>query len=176
MTLCLNSCLFFAAVGTIGYMVDNDVSTDAPTTVTTIDTTTSTTTTTTTTRPTTTTTTAKPTTTTTAPPAQGTRGNPYIITAQELAKEINSDIDAAKEKYNGKWVKITGKITDFSDGGIIYGYYLYGKKGASGLRIVCWCDNQHKGSMIGSTYTFVGQLREVTTFNATEIGDCEVVK
>lgn len=108
-----------------------------------------------------------------------TKDNPFVLKAEELAAEIEQDIDAAKEKYNNKWVKITGTISDTSDGGIMYGYYLYGKKstsGYTGLRIMCWCeDGPYSGAVIGDTKTFLGQLREVTTFNVTEIGDCEIV-
>ena len=105
------------------------------------------------------------------------RDNPFVLTADELATEILDDIDAAKEKYNDKWVQITGTITDTSDGGIMYGYYLYGQSattGYTGLRIMCWCeDGPYSGSVIGDTQTFIGLLREVTTVNVTEIAECE---
>jgi len=105
--------------------------------------------------------------------------NPFVLTATELAAEIDADIDAAKEKYNGKWMQITGEISDTSDGGIIYGYYVYGESsltGYRGLRIICWCeDGPYSGSVLGDTQTFLGQMREVTLVNATEIGDCEIV-
>lgn len=39
---------------------------------------------------------------------------PFVVSANEFANEIKNDIDAAKEKYNGKWVKITGRVTDYS--------------------------------------------------------------
>ena len=107
----------------------------------------------------------------------GTKSNPFVLTSDELAAEINADITAAKEKYNNKWVQITGEISDTSDGGVCYGYYIYGKRGGSGLRIVCWCDDgPYSGSVIGDMQTFLGQLREVTTVNATEIGDCKIIK
>lgn len=106
--------------------------------------------------------------------------HPYVITAEQLADEINRDISAAKAKYNGKWVKITGEISDTSDGGVVYGYYIYGKRattGYTGLKIICWCDDgPYSGSVLGDTKTFLGQVREITTFNATEIGDCEIIK
>lgn len=60
--------------------------------------------------------------------------HPFVITASQFAEEINTDIDAAKEKYNGKWVKITGEITDTSDGGVAYGYYIYGQSTITGYR------------------------------------------
>ena len=105
------------------------------------------------------------------------KDNPFVLTAEELADEIMDDIDAAKEKYNDKWVMITGTITDTSDGGIMYGYYLYGQRsttGYTGLRIMCWCDDgPYSGSVIGDTQTFIGILREVTTVNVTEIAECE---
>lgn len=106
-----------------------------------------------------------------------TRDNPFVLTADELASEILDDIDAAKEKYNDKWIQITGTITDTSDGGIMYGYYLYGQRsttGYTGLSIMCWCDDgPYSGSVIGDTQTFLGLMREVTTVNVTEIAECE---
>ncbi len=108
------------------------------------------------------------------------KDNPYILTVEELVEEINSDIDAAKAKYNDKWIQITGTISDTSDGGIVYGYYIHGEStltGYRGLRIICWCeDGPYSGSVMGDTKTFLGQMREVTTVNATEIGDCEIIK
>ena len=102
---------------------------------------------------------------------------PIVITANELALEIEANIDSAKEKYNGKWVEITGTISDTSDGGVMYGYYLHGKRatsGYTGLRIMCWCeDGPYSGSVLGDTQTFVGQVLEITTVNVTEIVDCE---
>lgn len=101
---------------------------------------------------------------------------PFVLTADELATEIEADIEKAKEKYNGKWVEITGKISGTSNGGIVYGYYIFGESATTGLRIICWCDDgPYSGSVTGDTRTFLGQLREVTTFNATEIGDCEII-
>lgn len=107
--------------------------------------------------------------------------NPIKITADELVAEINTDIDNAKERFNGKWVQITGTITDTSIyQGDIFGYYVYGKNsttGYTGLRILCWCDGgPYSGSVLGDTQTFVGKVLEITTVNATEIVDCEIVK
>lgn len=120
--------------------------------------------------------------------------HPYILTAEQLASEIEQDIDAAKEKYNDKWVQITGEITDMSDfgrkvdgqsatttdnGWTMCGYYIYGQRsttGYTGLRIICWCnDVPYSEDPMGDTCTFLGQLREVTTVNATEIGDCIIL-
>ena len=107
----------------------------------------------------------------------GTKANPGIVTVKELVADIDKDIDAAKAKYNGKWIKITGKVTQVVDGGIMTGYYIYGKRGDNGLRIVCWRDGDiFSGSVVGNTYTFLGQVREITTFNATEIGDCTIIE
>ena len=108
-----------------------------------------------------------------------TKEAPIVITVAELVDEIDTDIDAAKEKYNGKWVQITGTVTDYSrySGDDLSGYYLYGNTDDSGLKIICW---QNKGAYkqnekIGDVCTCTGQVREITTFNATEIGDCEIV-
>lgn len=107
------------------------------------------------------------------------RNRPYVITADELAQEIDTDIDAAKKKYNGKWVKITGVVTDYSrySSDDLSGYYLYGNYGKDGLKIVCW---QNKGAFkqnekIGDACTCIGQVREISTVNSTEIGNCEIV-
>ena len=102
---------------------------------------------------------------------------PIVITTEQLVSEINANIDAAKEKYNGKWVKISGKVTFISQSAGMTGYYLYGKRGSEGLKITCWVDNQYAASLsVGVTVTFVGQMREVTIMNNTEIADCKVIK
>lgn len=102
---------------------------------------------------------------------------PGIVTIAEFVADINEDIEAAKTKYNGKWIQITGEVNQAVDGGIMTGYYLYGERGDSGLRVVCWVDGGiHSGSVVGNTYTFLGQVREITTFNATEIGDCTIIE
>lgn len=108
------------------------------------------------------------------------KAHPYVLTVAELAEEINADIKAAKAKYNGKWIKITGEITDTTDGGVCYGYYLYGQRattGYIGLKIICWCeDGPYSGSVLGDTQTFLGQVLEISTVNSTEIIDCERIK
>ena len=105
---------------------------------------------------------------------------PIVVTPEQLAAEIIDNSAEAAKKYNGKWVKIKGKITDVTDGGTMWGYYLYGKKvatGYEGLRIICWKDGDiYAGAMKGSTYTFLGCLREISTINATEIANCEIIK
>lgn len=107
----------------------------------------------------------------------GSRTNPIVVTVSQLANEINSNTDAAKEKYNNKYVQVTGEITQVVDGGSMMGYYLYGQRGVSGLRIVCWKNGDiDKVGMRGKTRTFLGQMREVSTVNTTDIGDCEIIE
>jgi hypothetical protein len=104
---------------------------------------------------------------------------PLIITADQLVNEINTDIKAAKEKYNGKWIQITGTVTyvsEYSIGGGLYGYYLYGKFADEGLKITCWMDDSKKRAYVGETKTFLGIMREVTTVNNTEITKCKIVE
>lgn len=103
---------------------------------------------------------------------------PYILTAQELVAEINSNTDAAKVKYNGKWVQITGKVLGTHNVAGMTNFYLHGEKGGSGLKIVCWVNKEvpKPFDYKGETHTFLGKMREVTTVNATEIGDCEIVE
>ena len=63
--------------------------------------------------------------------------------------------------------------TDISDGGIMTGYYVYGKRGDSGLKITCWVDDANDtGLRVGEAATFEGVVREVTTVNNTEIALC----
>jgi len=104
------------------------------------------------------------------------KSNPLIVSVDEFVQDINADIAAAKEKYNGKYIKITGDVKQIVDGGIMTGYYIYGNRGDSGLRIVCWQDGDpQKGVAEGKTYTFLGKIREVTTANATEIAECIIL-
>lgn len=103
------------------------------------------------------------------------KSNPIVVSLEVLVEEINSDTDAAKAKYNDKWIKITGTVKKVYSSGGLNGHYLYGDRGDSGLRIICWTDGKIGGqSLAGEEVVFVGQMREVTTFNATEIVDCEI--
>lgn len=104
------------------------------------------------------------------------RFSPGIVTVDELVSEIESDIDAAKNKYNGKWIQITGEVLNYYSVAGMTGYYLHGDRGDEGLRIICWVDDEGTiGFVLHDTLTFVGQVREITTANATEIGDCEII-
>ena len=107
------------------------------------------------------------------------KDNPIVVTVEEFVNEINNDVDAAKLKYNEKWIEITGKVTDYSryNSDSLSGFYLYGDYGDDKLKVVCW---QNKGELkpfekVGDTCTCTGIVREVTTVNATEIGDCVIV-
>lgn len=108
----------------------------------------------------------------------GTKTNPGEVTVSELVAEINANKDAAKSKYNGKWIKITGKVLSANNVAGMTRFYLYGEHGGSGLRIVCWVNEEvlKPFDYTGETHTFIGQVREITTVNATEIGDCTIVK
>lgn len=107
----------------------------------------------------------------------GTKANPGEVTVAELVAEINANKDAAKSKYDEKWIKITGKVLDAHTVAGMTSFYLHGEKGGSGLRIVCWVNEEvlKPFDYRGKTYTFIGQVREITTVNATEIGDCSIV-
>ena len=54
---------------------------------------------------------------------------------------------------------------------------MYGESGDSGLRIICWVKEEvlKPFDYKGEIHTFLGQVREITTVNATEIGDCEII-
>ena len=97
----------------------------------------------------------------------------YSISVSELVSEINKDKTAAGEKYNGQWIEITGTVTYISEGAGMTGYYLWGERGGSGLNITCWVDEaDDTGLSVGDTVIFIGAMREVSTFNNTEIGLC----
>ena len=100
----------------------------------------------------------------------------YVISIEELVDEINADINAAKLKYNDTRIEITGSVTFISESAGMTGFYLYGTRGGEGLNITCWVydDSEQDTSHIsvGDKITFIGTLREVTTFNNTEIGEC----
>lgn len=107
-----------------------------------------------------------------------TREMAYVLTVNEFVKEIMKNKEAAAKKYNGKYVELTGKITDISTvGKKLTGYYVNGKKGGSGLKITCWVSDSISLSLFtGSKATFRGIVREITTVNNTEIGECEIIK
>ena len=106
------------------------------------------------------------------------RSVPIVVTASQFANEIKSNTDTAKTKYNGKWVQITGKVLSAHNVAGMTSFYLHGEKGGSGLRVVCWVNKEvlKPFDYKGETHTFVGQVREVSTANSTEIGDCEIIE
>lgn len=99
--------------------------------------------------------------------------NPILISTEQLVSEINNDITTAGETYNGKWVEISGTITYISESAGMTGYYLYGEKNNSGLKITCWVDGDTT-LKIGDSVTIVGAVREISTVNNTEIGLCTI--
>ena len=107
----------------------------------------------------------------------GTKENPGKVTIEQLVNEINTNKDAAKAKYNEQWIEITGKVLDADNVAGMTRFYLYGEHGGSGLRICCWVneDMLKPFEYQGEVHTFLGQVREITTVNATEIGDCQII-
>lgn len=123
--------------------------------------------------------TATPTPEPTATPAPGeSRETAYVLTVDEFVKEIKKNKKAAAEKYNGKYVELTGKITDISViGDSITGYYVYGKRLGKGLNITCWVyDSISLDLFTGKKATFQGIVREITTVHNTELGECVIIK
>lgn len=106
------------------------------------------------------------------------RSNPIVVTTSQLVNEITSNTDAAKAKYNGKWVQITGKVLSAHNVAGMTSFYLHGEKGGSSLKIVCWVNEEvlKPFDYKGETHTFIGQVREVSTANSTEIGNCEIIE
>lgn len=106
------------------------------------------------------------------------RSNPIVVTVSQLVNEINSNTDAAKTKYNGKWVQITGKVLSAHNVAGMTSFYLYGEKGVAGLKVVCWVNKEvlKPFDYKGETHNFIGQVREVSTANSTEIGNCEIIE
>lgn len=97
----------------------------------------------------------------------------YSVSASDFAKEIKKNKSSAAKKYNGKCIEITGEITDISKHSSMTGYYVCGKRGGSGLKVTCWVDAKNDTELsVGNTATFQGIVREVTTANNTEIGEC----
>ena len=106
-----------------------------------------------------------------------TKYNPGVVTVSELVSDIKSNMNKAKERYNEKWIQITGTVKSVYSVGRLTGFYLYGNREDTGLRIICWVtDAQYGRETVGKTLTFLGQVREITTVNATEIGDCKIVE
>ena len=106
------------------------------------------------------------------------RTNPIVVTASQFANEIKLNTDTAKTKYNGKWVQITGKVLSAHNVAGMTSFYLHGEKGGSGLKVVCWVNEEvlKPFDYRGETHTFIGQVREVSTANSTEIGNCEIIE
>lgn len=104
--------------------------------------------------------------------------HPYILTVEEFSNELLTDFQEASEKYNKKWVKITGKVLDTSDAGTMYNYYIYGEQittGYNGMRIICWCnEGPYSGSDIGNLRTFLGFVKISSSTDPIYIGGCEI--
>lgn len=111
-------------------------------------------------------------------PLGSSRSNPIVVTASQFANEIKSNTDTTKTKYNGKWVQISGKVLSAHNVAGMTSFYLYGEKGGSGLKVVCWVNKEvlKPFDYKGETHTFIGQVREVSTVNSTEIGNCEIIE
>lgn len=107
----------------------------------------------------------------------GTKENPGKVTIEQLVSEINANIDAAKAKYNGQWIEITGKVLDADNVAGMTRFCIYENTGVDNFRIVCWINEEvlKPFDYQGDTVVFLGQMREITTFNATEIGDCQII-
>ncbi len=106
--------------------------------------------------------------------------HPYILTVEEFSNELLTDFQAASEKYDGKWVKITGRVLDTSDAGTMYCYYIYGEEittGYRGMRIICWCDDgPYSGSDMGSMRTFLGFVSIESSSDPIYVGGCEITR
>ena len=107
----------------------------------------------------------------------GTKTNPGKVTIEQLVSEINSDKAKAATKYNDQWIEITGKVLDASNVAGMTRFYLYGQSGDTGLRIICWVNEEilKPFDYRGDTVTFLGQMREISFINATEIGSCTII-
>ncbi len=103
------------------------------------------------------------------------KDNPIVIAADTLVEEIKTDINAAKAKYDGKYIKVTAEIKQAVSGGTITKYYIYGKQEDTGLRIVCWQEGAPQENIReGRTYSFLGRIRGISEENVTEITECEI--
>ena len=105
------------------------------------------------------------------------RENPLVLTVDEFVNEIKLNVSAASDKYSGKWIKITGRVTDYSryNSSSLSGYYLYGKYAQEGVRVVCW-QNKHADQqflMVGRTCVCIGKVSEIST-STTELVNCQI--
>ena len=107
----------------------------------------------------------------------GAKENPGKVTVEQFVSDIKSNKDAAAAKYNEKWIEITGKVLEARNVAGMTSFYLHTEKDGSGLRVVCWVNDEvlKPFDYIGETHTFLGQVREIATANATEIGDCTII-
>ena len=103
--------------------------------------------------------------------------NPIIVTVEEFANEIKADISAASDKYNGKWIQITGRVTDYSryNSSSLSGYYLYGKYAQEGLRVVCWQNKKAEQQFlyVGRMCVCIGKVSELS-ISTTELVNCDI--
>ena len=93
-----------------------------------------------------------------------------VLSAEQLAKEYAANSEAAKKKYQDKYLRVTGEIVDrqINSAGAV-AIYL---KGADKVRVVCGVTSLEKNLTrslrIGQQLTLVGQY--LFNFREDEVG------
>lgn len=95
----------------------------------------------------------------------GMYSNPYEIKASTLYSEFRN---GKIEKYQDKWLLISGTVQYISDYGDLKGYYLHGTMGNG---VACWVDGTKLVCNTGEYAEFLGQLKNIGT-DQIELTNC----
>jgi hypothetical protein len=94
--------------------------------------------------------------------------NPYIIKSSTLYKDVTK---GEGEQYQGKYLRVAGKVTYISDYGDLKGYYLYGEMGEG---VVCWVNGSELVANTDSNVEFIGFVQSLG-INQIELTECKLV-
>ena len=102
------------------------------------------------------------------PNPKGSKGNPYVVAAEEWHKSYT---EGTAQNYLNQYVKVTGTILNISDYNSLKGYYLVGGPGCG---LICWVENGTTSIQYGQTVQFVGKVTVGETGHI-EVAECEVL-
>jgi hypothetical protein len=90
--------------------------------------------------------------------------SPYVMWVDDFIKEIETDFNAAKAKYDGKWVSLIGVVKEEITGGSVCGYSLgpLSEELDNGMRFVFWCADGPYSNMDSIIQCFRGVVLEVS--------------
>lgn len=104
----------------------------------------------------------------------GTRADPFVLTAEELAKESAAGAAKANKKYGGKFLRVTGTVGDVYDG-LLYLPTQAKSPGGGTYKVgIGYPEGAKLGVKTGDTATFEGEFTLVGVLGPG-LKDCKLV-